>query len=71
LTLIVALSLRVPVDLRRRSALEGNIGALKGWYKPAPKKAKEPKPEKAKAEKPAKKKEKKKAKKAKKEGTKA
>jgi ribosomal protein L13E len=71
LTLIVAKSLSVPVDIRRRSVLEGNVGALKGWYKPAPKKAKEPKPEKVKAEKPAKKKEKKKVKKAKKEGTKA
>jgi ribosomal protein L13E len=66
LTLIIAKSLSVPVDIRRRSVLEGNIGALKGWYKPAPKKAKEPKPEKAKAEKPAKKKEKKKVKKEKK-----
>jgi ribosomal protein L13E len=65
LTFIIAKSLRVPVDIRRRSVLETNIGSLKVWYKPAPKKERGPKPEKAKAEKPAKKKEKKKAKKAK------
>jgi ribosomal protein L13E len=65
LTYLVARSLKVPVDIRRRSVLDWNVGSLKGWYKPAPKKAKEPKaeeqeekPKKAKA-KPAKKKAKK------------
>ena len=38
LTFVVAKSLKVPIDVRRRSVLEGNIGALKGWYKPEPKK---------------------------------
>jgi len=52
LTFIIAKSLRVPIDVRRRSVLEPNVGVLKGWYKPAPKKAKEPRAEK---EKPVKK----------------
>jgi len=45
LTFVIAKSLRVPVDIRRRSVLEGNSDTLKGWYKPEPKKAKEPKAE--------------------------
>ncbi len=48
LTKVAALGLGVPVDIRRRSSLDDNVGALKAWYKPAPKKAKEPEPEKAK-----------------------
>jgi ribosomal protein L13E len=56
LTFIIAKSLRVPIDVRRRSVLEPNVGVLKGWYKPAPKKAKEPRAEKKEqAEKPVKK----------------
>jgi len=64
LTFGVARSLRVPIDVRRRSVLEGNVGALKGWYKPEPKKPAAPKAEKKpRAEKRAKKATKKKAKK--------
>jgi ribosomal protein L13E len=55
LTKVAALGLGVPIDVRRRSSLDDNVGALKSWYKPAPKKAKEPKPEKAKPAKRAKK----------------
>jgi len=64
---IVAKGIGVPLDLRRRSALDGNVALLKGWYVPAPKKAKVVAAEKA--EKPAKKaaKKPKKAAKAKKE----
>ncbi|MDA4132879.1 MAG: ribosomal protein L13e [Thaumarchaeota archaeon] len=46
LTFVTAKLLRVPVDIRRRSVLEGNTDILKGWYKPEPKKAKEPTAEK-------------------------
>lgn len=53
LTRVLALGLGVPVDIRRRSTLEGNVSALKGWYKPAPKKERDPAPSK-KAAKPAK-----------------
>lgn len=65
LTKVSALGLGVPVDIRRRSTLEDNVSALKGWYQPPPKKTKEPKTEKPK---PAKRK-KKAAKKPKKEET--
>ena len=36
---IVAKRIRVPLDIRRRSVLEGNVAKLKGWYQPVPKKA--------------------------------
>ncbi len=52
---VTALGLGVPVDIRRRSTLEGNVSALKGWYQPSPKKAKEPKAEKPKPKKARKK----------------
>lgn len=55
---VMALGLGVPVDIRRRSTLEGNVSALKGWYQPPLKKAKEPRAE---SPKPAKTKKKKKA----------
>lgn len=55
LTLTVARRSKVPVDIRRRSSLDGNVAALKEWYVPAPKKPKEPKEPKAeKKAKPAK-----------------
>jgi ribosomal protein L13E len=57
ITFIAARKVRLPVDIRRRSVLDGNVSSLKGWYLPEPKK---PKPEaaeaEAKAEKPARKK---------------
>jgi ribosomal protein L13E len=52
LTLVRALSMKVPIDLRRSSVLEGNVGTLKAWYKPPAKKPKQPKAEKAEEEKP-------------------
>lgn len=56
LTFAVARSLRVPTDTRRGSVLEGNVTALKAWYKVEPKKPAAPKTEKkSPAEKPAKK----------------
>jgi ribosomal protein L13E len=57
ITVIVARKAGVRVDPKRRSVLEGNVSMLKGWYVPAPKKAKVEAEEKA--EKPAKKKAKK------------
>jgi len=42
----VAKGLKLPLDIRRRSSLDDNVGRLKAWHKPAPKKAKEPKAEK-------------------------
>ena len=45
LTFTLANGLGVPLDIRRRSSLDTNIDALKGWYKPVPKKAKAPKSE--------------------------
>ena len=59
MSMLIARSLRVPTDSRRRSTLDGNVSTLKAWYKPAPKKPSVPKTEKPKAEKPAKKKAKK------------
>ncbi len=53
ITFVVAKGIGVPLDLRRRSALDGNVALLKGWYVPAPKKAKVAAAEKE--EKPAKK----------------
>ena len=57
MTFIVAKKAGVPLDPKRRSVLESNVSMLKGWYVPAPKKAKVAAEEKA--EKPAKKKAKK------------
>jgi ribosomal protein L13E len=55
LTFTVARVMGLPVDIRRRSSIDGNVSALKSWYVPAPKKAKEPKEPKAeKKAKPAK-----------------
>lgn len=65
LTRVLALSLNVPVDIRRRSTLQPNVDALKGWYKPALKKPSAPRAEMT--EKPAKPAKKTAAKKAKKE----
>jgi ribosomal protein L13E len=39
ITFIAARRVRLPVDLRRRSVLDGNVGKLKGWYVPEPKRA--------------------------------
>jgi ribosomal protein L13E len=36
----VAKRMKVPIDIRRRSVLEGNVGSLKSWYVPEPKKPK-------------------------------
>jgi ribosomal protein L13E len=56
LTKVLALSLDVPIDVRRRSTLQDNVDALKGWYKPAPKKPAAPRTDKAeKSAKPSKK----------------
>lgn len=47
ITFTIARGLGLPVDIRRRSTLEDNVTELKGWYKPAPRKAPtEPRPEK-------------------------
>ncbi len=40
MTFIVAKKAQVPVDIRRRSVLEANVGKLKEWYVPEPKKEK-------------------------------
>jgi ribosomal protein L13E len=40
ITFIVAKKAHVPIDIRRRSVLEGNVGKLKEWYVPEPKKEK-------------------------------
>jgi ribosomal protein L13E len=47
ITFIAARRVRLPVDPRRRSVLDGNVGKLKDWYVPEPKKAASEKPEKA------------------------
>ena len=54
LTFVIARRSKVPVDLRRRSVLDGNVARLKEWYVPEPKKA-VPKKEKEEAEKAPKK----------------
>ncbi len=43
LTFTIARRIGVPVDIRRRSSLDGNVATLKEWHVPAPKKPKEPK----------------------------
>ncbi len=57
ITFIAARNAGLPVDIRRRSALDGNVERLKGWYLPEPRKAKlEAAEEKEEAEKPPRKK---------------
>jgi ribosomal protein L13E len=55
IAVFVAKRMKVPIDIRRRSVLESNVGLLKSWYVPAPRKAKAAAAEEPKAEKPAKK----------------
>ena len=41
----VARGLKLSLDIRRRSSLDDNVGRLKAWYQPTPKKTEEPKTE--------------------------
>ena len=51
----IAKSLRVPVDLRRRSVMKDNVDTLKEWYKPVERpKVAAVKPKRIKAKKPKK-----------------